>query len=226
MTIEHRNIPDAQLHEPKGVAGASAGTVYIADGLGSGDWDEVSSASLKDLSGDSGSSNFRLVTNGTNGFRLASDNVYGVMGISNNGSNFAVTAAADPTLNTTTDYVLFTGTGAGWGFETNFGGTTFLTDRITVPVAGVYEIRSWGNVSGFPNINAAVGVKFRINGVTWSPRTAIVKSNASGDFGNVNAFGFATLAANDYVQLYVASTHSGNLVIRDINVTVELKRAT
>ena len=36
--IQHKNIPDNQLHEPKGVASASANTVYMADGLGSGSW--------------------------------------------------------------------------------------------------------------------------------------------------------------------------------------------
>jgi len=38
MTIEHKNIPDVNLHEPKGVASANANDVYIADGLGSGTW--------------------------------------------------------------------------------------------------------------------------------------------------------------------------------------------
>lgn len=36
--IQHKNIPDAQLHEPKGVVSASANTAYLADGLGSGSW--------------------------------------------------------------------------------------------------------------------------------------------------------------------------------------------
>ena len=39
--IEHVNIPDAFLHEPKGVAGASANTMYIADGAGSGSWSQL-----------------------------------------------------------------------------------------------------------------------------------------------------------------------------------------
>ena len=39
MAVQHRNIPDAQLHEPKGVANATSGTVYTADGSGSGDWE-------------------------------------------------------------------------------------------------------------------------------------------------------------------------------------------
>lgn len=35
---EHKDLPDAQLHEPKGAATASAGMVYYADGAGSGEW--------------------------------------------------------------------------------------------------------------------------------------------------------------------------------------------
>ena len=35
---EHKDLPDAQLHEPKGAASASAGQVYISDGAGSGSW--------------------------------------------------------------------------------------------------------------------------------------------------------------------------------------------
>ena len=35
---QHSALTGADLHEPKGVAAASAGTVYIADGVGSGSW--------------------------------------------------------------------------------------------------------------------------------------------------------------------------------------------
>ena len=38
MPIEHDAIPNAGLHEPKGVSSAASGTVYVADGLGSGSW--------------------------------------------------------------------------------------------------------------------------------------------------------------------------------------------
>lgn len=36
--VEHASLTGSALHEPKGVASASAGQVYIADGLGSGTW--------------------------------------------------------------------------------------------------------------------------------------------------------------------------------------------
>jgi len=38
MTIQHSIIADPNIHEPKGVASAADGEVYIADGLGSGAW--------------------------------------------------------------------------------------------------------------------------------------------------------------------------------------------
>lgn len=36
--IEHKNIPDAQLHEPKGILTATSKKLYFADGAGSGAW--------------------------------------------------------------------------------------------------------------------------------------------------------------------------------------------
>lgn len=44
--IEHKDIPDELLHEPKGAATASAGTTYIADGAGSGSFKKIPVSSL------------------------------------------------------------------------------------------------------------------------------------------------------------------------------------
>ena len=38
MSTEHNVLTDPELHEPKGVAVASANAVYLADGTGSGSW--------------------------------------------------------------------------------------------------------------------------------------------------------------------------------------------
>lgn len=38
MTIQHKLIADADLHEPKGIASAVSGKVYVANGTGSGTW--------------------------------------------------------------------------------------------------------------------------------------------------------------------------------------------
>lgn len=44
MTIEHKDIPDGQRHEPKGASTAPAGSTYVADGLGSGSWQPLTAA--------------------------------------------------------------------------------------------------------------------------------------------------------------------------------------
>lgn len=49
MPIQHRDIPDAQLHEPKGVVAASSSEVYVADGAASGAWRKIRETDL-DLS--------------------------------------------------------------------------------------------------------------------------------------------------------------------------------
>lgn len=38
MAIEHDAIPNADIHEPKGVSTATANQIYLADGAGSGAW--------------------------------------------------------------------------------------------------------------------------------------------------------------------------------------------
>ena len=38
MSLEHATLSDPNLHEPKGIATANSGKVYVADGAGSGDW--------------------------------------------------------------------------------------------------------------------------------------------------------------------------------------------
>lgn len=44
--IQHVNITDPQIHEPKGASTAGANTTYISDGAGSGSWTTVPVASL------------------------------------------------------------------------------------------------------------------------------------------------------------------------------------
>lgn len=41
MAIEHKNITDPQIHEPKGIASATVDQIYAADGSGGGSWKEV-----------------------------------------------------------------------------------------------------------------------------------------------------------------------------------------
>lgn len=224
--IQHKDIPDAQRHEPKGVSVASQYQVYVANGAGSGTWKKVDARDIQGVGGDSGVSGKILLSDGANGFSSKVFSSYGVMGITDNTNNFVIsTAATDPTLHTNSDYVLFSGAGAPFVGESLYG-VSFSVDKLTVSTPGVYEVRFWSNIGTFPSTTAKVGAKFKVNGVNWSPRTVVTKSNSVGDSGHLNAFGLVTLNANDYVQLFVASSSTGNLVINNANLTLELKRAT
>jgi len=160
MTIEHKNIPDAERHEPKGISTAAANTMYIANGLGSGAFRKVASTDIEGLSGDGGVAEQLIVTNGNNGFTLAPRSQIGEMYFANNGNAFAITAAADTTLTTGSQYTLFTGTGAPW-ISQNLEGITFSTDRLTVSKTGVYSISMWGVVTGFPSNTAKIAFRYR-----------------------------------------------------------------
>ncbi len=46
MSTEHNTITDPEIHEPKDIAAATIGKVYVADGIGSGDWTDLSGDDL------------------------------------------------------------------------------------------------------------------------------------------------------------------------------------
>lgn len=50
MTIEHSTITDPDLHEPKGVAAATANKIYVSNGSGSGSWAKLNEVDNMDFS--------------------------------------------------------------------------------------------------------------------------------------------------------------------------------
>ena len=45
--MQHVDIEDPNIHEPKGISTATAGQVYVADGAGSGSWTDPTFGALK-----------------------------------------------------------------------------------------------------------------------------------------------------------------------------------
>jgi len=226
LTIQHRNIPDAERHEPKGASSAAVGSIYSSDGVGSGVWQKVKSSNLSGVAGDGGNNNLKLVTDGSGGFVTRTNAAFGTMAITGNTNAFAVTAAADATLNTNTDYVLLTGTGAPWASE-NLVGVSFTTNRLTVPVTGFYKIDLWSTIVGWPSTATKVSAKYRVNGTTFSTRHPMARSpSTTTDPGELTGFGHIMLNANDFIQLYIASTVTGGLILSDLNTTLTLIQQT
>ncbi len=66
ITILHKDIPDAQLHEPKGIISAISKAVYRATGAGTGAWSRLSEIDL----------DYSVKANNRFGWNDISDNLY------------------------------------------------------------------------------------------------------------------------------------------------------
>lgn len=224
MAIQHAVIPDIYIHEPKGIASAPSGLVYVSNGSGSGSWVKTSSAILQGLAGDGGLANRKILTDGTNGFKLVTDTAYGSMVVTNNTNNFAVPGAADPALNSPADYVLFTGTGAPLTAGDNMLSTLFSTNRLTVTNGGKYRISITATLVGHTVVTARVGLRWRINGTTFSARRTAARGNANtaGYITQMHMEDIISLAPNDYVQIMAAGSAAGAILIEDLTCHLTL----
>jgi len=219
LTIEHKDIPDTDRHEPKGVSLAVADSSYIANGAASGVWKKVGSPQLQGLSGDSGEIGKHVVSDGAGGFSFKKEDVFGAMAVTNNGITFAMTAIADTTFNTPSQFTLMTGSSFPWASE-NLQEITFNTNRLIIPIAGTYQVLTYINIGGFPSGTAKLAIRYLINGTTYSTRKPTVKSSGAGAENQLIGFGLLPLAANDFIQLTIASDVTGTLLIRDANVSL------
>lgn len=65
--IEHKDIVDAQRHEPKGASTAVINSVYSSNGAGSGTWQKVKNTNLDGVSA-AATSGYFLLADGAGGF--------------------------------------------------------------------------------------------------------------------------------------------------------------
>ena len=188
MPIEHKNITDPNIHEPLGVATADSGDMYVANGAGSGTWQK------------------------------SSMNAHGEMTVTNNTTATVITAAADATLNTDTDYVKIT---AGWGAP-HAHGVTFNVDELVAPVNGHYEVAFWSSIK-VPSINNFIGIKYAVDDSTpYSLQKIVSQSVSANDYKNLSGHGGIDLTTGQTVSVYIAGTKTDNLVIEEAGVSLRL----
>jgi len=173
------------------------------------------------MTGDSGVSNKHIVSDGSNGFKFVVGEAYGAATITSNSTVRALTAVADTTFNTPSQYTVMTSTGFPWVGE-NLSGITFNTDRLIIPETGVYLIVSYFNIGAFPSSTAKLALRFLINGTTYGTRKPTLKSSGTGAEGQLVGTGLVSLTIGDYIQQVIASDATGNLLIKDANVTMHL----
>lgn len=223
MTVQHASIPEAYLHESKGVSTATANTAYLANGSGSGTWRKILSTDLNSLTGDAGVADKTIVSNGSNGFKLVVKESYSQLSFSANATAFAVTAAADATLNTSAQYVALTGTGSPWSSEFAYNATV-SAPSITCSVAGVYSVSIILTLSQFASATNLVGIKLRTGSVLSAGKSTVTGTAASAS-DQIVFNRMVSLAVGDVITPMVASSAAGNLIISDAVFTTTLVKA-
>lgn len=213
MAIDHLNIPEAGLHEPKGASTAPSNRAYIADGLGSGTWALVDADSLQGTVNNTTGAGQRVITDGSGGFTGESAPGYHrtAMTLTGNITAIAITAAVDSTLRTNTDYKEVILSFGFEGVEGMSSGANYM--QITEP--GYYMLDFWANAKASSN-NAAFAAKFMVNDTTYGTRRPIIQMPTAGELHNISANGFHPFNAGDQIKLVIASDLTTNITIDDL----------
>jgi hypothetical protein len=206
MAIQHRDIPDAQLHEPKGASTALIKTVWVADGTGSGSFQKLDTTAIGVVDG--GLANKQLVSDGSGGIKLVAGGVYGVMSYTGVGGRSVLPANGN--LNDPAPYVVLTGTTSPWAAE-QLQGVTFDTNKLIVSAPGLYRVtilmEAYCNISG----SNAFAIRPRINTTGYVQRKSISNIATTTESVAMLPFtGYLTLAANDSVCVTAASSGVSN----------------
>jgi len=118
--VSHASLTGAELHEPKGVASASSGTVYVANGAGSGSWQAIGTSAFTGMIADfvaPAAPTGWLECDGSTISTTTYSALYGVMSITSSGtrtSGSAVITSVPSTTNFKVGYYVF-GTGIASG---------------------------------------------------------------------------------------------------------------
>ena len=202
MSIQHKNISEADLHESKGVSTALVDTLYIADGAGSGAWAKLDPTQLDgittngvagDVIGVDGTGNFVFVTaphGQIHFYDLASPSVVTYPS--------TYTKVSPTTTASGTQRLMTEGTDA----KLTYTGTP------TIPLTVSYSV-SLDQASG---ADRDVVVALFKNGVLADARA--VATTQTGKKVNLNGTMTFSAATNDYFEIYVLNNGASG----DVNI--------
>jgi len=213
--MEHKSIADPNIHEPKGVSTAPAGTSYVADGTGSGSWEGAK------LQGQSASENGEIpVSNGAGGvtWQGVTDVVTANMKMVSTSQDVTLTAGALDNPSSFTPITQFHSEGEA------FGGVSFdpTSKEFVIPTTGFYRVSGWvcfsSNASGSPTI----GYDTTINGAV-DVGSAIPQSKQNHSESTVTLTGFGTriLTVGQKVGIAMACTDDSTVTIYSAVFNIE-----
>jgi hypothetical protein len=204
MTVEHRDLTSADVHEPKGISDTTA-----------------SDAGKVITPSSSGDSEIRYLTPEEVGMNFA----YGEVDVDNSSTAFAVPAAVDGTFNTATDFVPINNarapSTAGELFNTTFDGTA---NTLTTTIAGTYRLTGWANVKSSAGTNR-MAFRYTISGVADDGKLETDIKDA-GRTQNISGSSLVSLPAGSVIGFAVASENAANVTIADMRLGIHLLRET
>lgn len=215
--VAHASLTGASLHEPKGVASAAANTVYVADGAGSGAWEDISTSSV------AGRWDLIATVSGSN---VSSLNFTGF-----NPSLYKDYKLVIQTITPATDAVLWLRTSTNGGSSYFAGSTDYWYYTITGQVgnnpgqASANEA-SYIAISGAANQDSALALKGTINlinpgnldnqGISWHTGG----HDGANNFINIGFGGKHGLNDIDAVQLLFSTGNVSSGAVRFYGLVV------
>ena len=185
MAIEHVNITDPELHEPKGASTASDGQIWVANGLGSG------------------------------GFSNSMRNCHGQMVVTANSVAKSVTAAVDSTLNTNSDYQKLTGVSAPWSsvyqHNTTFSTDKIVVAFSGYYILSFWGALKVATNNNFVGIKYAINDVAPYS--TQKLVSQAVSANDIFSLSATSIIG--PIAANSSISIYIAASLGGNITFQD-----------
>ncbi len=207
--VAHSTLTGANLHEPKGVASATAGTIYVADGAGSGSWVDAPITSLQ--GGTTGTSGMNVYSDGAGGIKVA-DTPHGSCTFVN------TTTPNSTTTPTTFTKVAPTTVASGHGVEV----TEATTARLTYSGLDSEHFGASASISFGHTASAARDISFALakNGTVVASSEAFATCT-NGIKQSVSIYTDVDLTTNDYVEVFTKIAGTGDVQVYCYNFVLE-----
>lgn len=208
MAVEHVDITDPQIHEPKGVSTATANQIYVADGAASGDWQKVTNTCLDGVSA-TPQVDYIPHSDGSGGFDFV-PRPHGAFYYSAIGSGTTYTAPTSytkigPTTTGDADPRLFTHSGTG---RLTYTGT--VTADVDINFTVVLKHSAGAGVDCYFGVYK--------NGSLVTGEEFVQAADSSG-YQTFSAVAHTAAATNDYFEIWCKAA-SGNIIVHAINLIV------
>jgi hypothetical protein len=201
----HKDVVETNMHEPKNMTTLTGGASDVGKVV---------------VSKGDGTTEVRNLVESEVGV----PHEFGQLTITNNAASIAMTAAADATLATNTDYIQVVGVFDAIPHGVN-NGITQQTNSLTTALKGDYRVELWADTSATVN-STTIAFKFAVDGVIALVRRPKNFLRNAGEFHNMAAFGIVSLEAGNVITLHMASDKTAGIVLEDAVLDLIMIRKT